>query len=244
MPWWRGGTDVAGQLIELTIHDRIARLVLQRPTAGNAFTGEMMRQLAGALSRAGTEADILALSAAGDDFSLGRDRQEPKSGSPFDAFTLVTEVNAALASFPGVIVAAVHGRAFGFAVGLVMRSDVAIAADSACFALDEVKLGIPPMFILAEMFEHLPPKAALDVVLSSREFTAAEAREMGLVSRVVPADRLQAASDEFVKELRSRNPAVLLACKRYAGAVRQMPPAARGAYALVEQTRFAEQNRY
>lgn len=235
---------MSAQLIDLKIENRVGRLVLQRAAAGNAFTGEMMSQLLAALTRAGAEADILAISAAGDDFSLGRDRQEPKTGAPFDAFKLVTDVNAALTGFPGILVSTIQGRAFGFAIGLVMRSDIAVAADSACFALDEVKLGIPPMFILAEILEHLPPKAALDVVLSSREFTAAEARDMGIVSRVVPAARLSAATDELVAELRTRNPAVLLACKRYTGAVRHMPPAARGAYALVEQTRFAERNRH
>lgn len=235
---------MSAQLIDLQVEDRIGRLVLQRPSAGNAFTSEMMSLFRATVTRAAGEADILQISAAGDDFSLGRDRQEPKTGAPFDAFKLVTDVNAALAAFPGIIVSAVQGRAFGFAVGIVMRSDVAIASETARFALDEVKLGIPPMFILAEILEHLSPKAALDAVLSSREMTAAEAREIGLVSRVVPADRLRAAADDLVRELRARNPAVLLACKRYVGAVRQMPREARGAYALVEQTRFAEQNRH
>ena len=235
---------MSAQLIDLQVEDRIGRLVLRRPDAGNAFTTQMMSQFHATVAGAASTADILLISAAGDDFSLGRDRQEPKSGSPFDAFKLVTDVNAALAAFPGVIVSAVQGRAFGFAVGVVMRSDIAIAADTARFALDEVKLGIPPMFILAEILEHLPPKAALDVVLSSREFTAAEARDMGVVSRVVPAGRLSAAADELLAELRMRDPAVLLACKRYVGAVRQMPTAARGTYALVEQTRFAERTRH
>lgn len=235
---------MAAQLIDLKIQDRIGRLVLQRPDAGNAFTSEMMSQFRAAVTRATGDADILLVSAAGADFCLGRDRQEPKSGAPFDAFKLVTDVNTAMAAFPGIIVSAVQGRAFGFAVGIVMRSDVAIASDTARFALDEVKLGIPPMFILAEILEHLSPKAALDAVLSSREMTAAEAREVGLVSRVVATDKLRTAADELVAELRARNPAVLLACKRYAAAVRQMPRDARGAYALVEQTRFAEQNRH
>ena len=61
---------------------------------------------------------------------------------------------------------------------------------------------------------------------------------------MVPASELQAAGDELVRELRSRNPAVLTTSKRYLGAVRQLPLAARAAYALVEQTRFAEQAKH
>src|SRR5688572_25512971 len=207
---------MSAQLIDLKIENRIGRLVLQRASAANAFTTEMMSQFLAAVTRAASEADILMISSAGEDFSVGRDRQEPRgSATPFDAFKQVTEVNAALAGFPGIAVSVVRGRAFGFAVGVIMRSDIAIAAENARFALDEVRLGIPPMFIMAEILEHLAPKSALDIVLSSREFGAAEAKEMGLLSRVVAADRLETAADELVRELRDRNPAVLQASKRY-----------------------------
>lgn len=235
---------MAAPLVDLVLENRIARLVLQRPAAGNAFTSAMMSDFLAAVSRASGEADVLVISAAGADFSLGRDRGEPRSAAPFEAFRLITDLNSALAAFPGVVVSLVQGRAYGFAVGIVMRSDIALAADDARFALDEVKLGIPPMFILAEIVEHLAPKSALDIVLSSREFGAAEAKEMGLVSRVLPRGQMAAAGDELVRELASRDPEVLRASKRYFRAVRQMPAASRAAYALVEQTRFAERRRH
>jgi enoyl-CoA hydratase/carnithine racemase len=230
-------------VIDFAIENRVARLVLQRPSASNAFTGEMLSQLLAALTRAANEADILAISAAGDDFSLGRDRQDARAGPPpFEAFKLITDVNAALSSFPGIAVCSVQGRAFGFALGIVMRSDIAFAAADARFMLDEVKLGIPPMFIMAEISEHLAPKSALDIVLSSREFGAAEAKETGLVSRVV--SDLQRETEDLLKELRSRDAEVLKASKRYFASVRKLPAEARAAYALVEQTRFAERRKH
>jgi enoyl-CoA hydratase/carnithine racemase len=235
---------MAAQLVDLTIQSRVARLTLQRPSAANAFTTQMMAEFLAAATRAASEADILVISAAGEDFTLGRDRSEPRSGTPFEAFKLITDLNAALGAFPGIVVTLVRGRAFGFGVGVVMRSDIALAADDARFALDEVKLGIPPMFIMAEILRHLAPKSALDIVLSSREFGAAEAKEMGLVSRVLPPVGMQAAAEELVRELASRDPAVLRSCKRYLASVQELPPAARGAYALVEQTRFAERGKH
>ncbi len=236
---------VSAQLIDLTIENRVARLTLQRPDVGNVFDTAMLTQMLAALKRAGTEADIVLLAGAGGDFSLGRDRKEPKgSGTPYHAFNLITEVNTTLAALPGIVVTAVQGRAFGFAVGLVMRCDIAIAADDSRFALDEVSLGIPPMLIMAEIFEHLPPKHALDMVLSSREIAAGEAQAMGLISRVVPATQLRTSADAFVAELRGRDPAVLAACKRYFGSGRHLPAAARGPHSLVEQTRFTERNRH
>jgi enoyl-CoA hydratase/carnithine racemase len=230
--------------VDLTFDNRVARLVLQRAAAANAFTSQMMTEFRDAVTTAAAGADILAISAAGADFTVGRDRSEPKSGAPFEAFKVITDLNSALAAFPGIVLASVQGRAFGFGVGIVMRSDIALAADDARFALDEVKLGIPPMFIMAEILAHLPPKAALDIVLSSREFGAEEAREMGLVSRTVALERLRSAADELVRELASRDPAVLRASKRYLASVRELPPAARAAYALVEQTRFTERGKH
>jgi enoyl-CoA hydratase/carnithine racemase len=230
-------------VIDIAIENRVARLVLQRPAASNAFTTEMLSQLLAALTRSASEADILAISAAGADFSLGRDSQDVKAGGPpFDAFKLITDVNTALSAFPGVAVCSVQGRAFGFGVGVVMRSDIALAAADARFMLDEVKLGIAPMFIMAEISEHLAPKSALDIVLSSREFSAAEAREMGLVSRVVRD--LQSETESLLKDLRARDPEVLKASKRYFASVRKLAPEARSAYALVEQTRFAERRKH
>jgi enoyl-CoA hydratase/carnithine racemase len=231
------------KLIDLSIDGRVARVVLQRPEASNAFTTEMLTQLLAALGRAAGEADVLLISAAGSDFSRGRDRQDAKAGgAPFEAFKLITDVNAALAGFPGIAVCAVQGRAFGFALGVVMRSDIALAADNAHFMLDEVKLGIPPMFILSEIDNHLAPKAALDIVLSSREFGASEAREMGLVSRVV--SDVSAEAEKLVKDLGSRDAEVLKASKRYFAAARRLAPEARPAFALVEQTRFAERRKH
>lgn len=235
---------MAAQLVALAIQDRIARLTLERPAAANAFTTQMMSEFLAAAKRAASEADILVISGAGEDFTVGRDRSEPRSATPFEAFKLITDLNTALGAFPGIAVSLVRGRAFGFGVGIVMRSDIALAADDARFALDEVKLGIPPMFLMAEILGHLPPKRALDIVLSSREFGAGEAKEMGLVSRVLPRGQMQAHAEELVRELASRDAAVLRSCKRYLGSVRELPPAARGAYALVEQTRFAERGKH
>jgi enoyl-CoA hydratase/carnithine racemase len=232
-------------VIEFSSDKRIARLVLQRPSNANAFTGAMLSQMLAALTRAAGEADILAISAAGADFSLGRDREDAKAGPPrFEAFKLITDVNVALSAFPGVVVCSVQGRAFGFALGVVMRSDIALAAEDARFMLDEVKLGIPPMFIMAEISEHLAPKSALDIVLSSREFGAAEAKEMGLVSRVLPARELTQATESLLAELAARDAEVLKASKRYFASVRKLPGEARGAFALVEQTRFAERRKH
>jgi len=226
-------------MLKFEVKDRVGSIVIERASAGNAFTADTIRQLGAIMRQAAEQADIVTLTGAGADFTVGRDRQEPKGGAPFDAFRDISALNRSIAEFPGILIAGARGRAFGLGVGLIMRSDLAIAAEDAGFALDEVKLGIPPMFIMEEILAHLPAKRALDAILSSREFGADEALQIGLLSRVVAASDLERTMGEFVATLRARDRRVVLACKRYLRAVGKMPREGRSAYALVEQTQFA-----
>lgn len=226
-------------MIKFNLADRIAEIRFNRPAEGNAFTGEMVRQFHTVITDAADKADILILTGEGSDFTIGRDRKEPKSGGPFDAFRYINAVNQSIAAFPGIIIASIHGRAHGFGVGLTMRADIAIAAEGACFALDEVSHGIPPMFIMETIVDHLAPKHALDIILSGRQFGAEEALQMGLLSRIVPAASLNSTVGAFALELAGRDRAVVRACKSYLRKVVSIPRDARSAFALVEQTEFA-----
>lgn len=225
-------------MLQFTSDGRIGDIVIDRPDAGNAFTGEMARQLGQIMREAAQSVDVLTICGAGADFTIGRDRHEPKSGSPFDAFRQISAANAAMAAFPGILISKVRGRAFGFGVGLVMRSDIAFASEDAQFRLDEVEHGIPPMFIMEAMADHLAPKQALEMVLSGRQLGAEEALRIGLVSNV-EATALDAAVARFVDTLRGRDRRVVIACKRYLRAAARLPVDARPAFALVEQTEFA-----
>jgi enoyl-CoA hydratase/carnithine racemase len=216
----------------------VATLTFASGKDGNPVSRAILTDLTRALS-AVADATVVVIAGDGRDFTIGRDRSEPKLDDPFHNFALVTAVNEALAALPGIVIAAVRGRAHGFGVGLVLRADLAVAAASTHFWLDEVKLGIPPMFIMEQMLRHLPPKQALDIVLTSREFSAAEALSMGLVSRVVEDDALDAEVGALAAELSGRAPDVLMVVKRYLRTVDAMPSDASNAYALLEQTRFA-----
>src|SRR5215831_8117581 len=170
------------RMLNFNVEDRVGTIVIERVSAGNAFTEAMVRQLGEIIRRAAEEADIVTLSSAVADFTI------------------------------------------------------AIAAANTRFALDEVKLGIPPMFILEQILEHLPAKCALDFILTGREFGADEALQIGLVSHVVAPADLDSTVGKFVATLCSRDRRVVLACKSYLRAVAKMPPEVRSAYTLVEQT--------
>ena len=230
-------------MIEFEQEDGVGRLTIKRAEMGNAFTSEMLTQTAKIFEEEGLNCDILVIGAEGEDFSLGRDRSEPKhSGGPRAAFGEIARLNAGFAAFPGIVIAEIKGRAFGFGFGLIMRSDIALCTNDARFMLDEVSLGFPPMFLMEVILDHIPPKRALDLILSSREFGASEALEFGLVSRLVELDELKEETVEYVKLLHQRDPKVLVESKRYLGQVRRKAIDDRPLYALEEQTRFALEN--
>jgi enoyl-CoA hydratase/carnithine racemase len=233
-----GPTQEKFVMITCDVKGPVARVTMRRAEQGNALTTDLVRKLRDVFRKI-SGVPIATLSGDGPDFCLGRDRNEPKTGTPYDAFNLVSGLNGCVSEYQGILIAAVRGRAHGLGVGLVMRSDLAIASDNASFALDEVKHAIPPMFIMSVIGDHLAPKHALDAVLTGRELDASAAMQMGLVSRVVPASSLDASVDTLVNELATRDPAVLFACKRYFRTVRSLPDQARAAFALVEQANFA-----
>lgn len=216
----------------------VTYVTIDRANEANAFTSEMIKALKEKVHEAAAHSTILALRSEGADFSTGRDRKEPRTTDPYSAYLPVTELNLALSTFPGVVVTAVQGRAMGFGVGIVMRSDIAIAGEDTTFSLDEVKHGIPPMFLMAAISDHVAPKHALDVVLTSRPIKAPEAMQIGLISRIVPSSTLRNSFEELVKELSTRDPAVLLTCKRYFRDIKLVHGDSRHSFALSEQTRF------
>ncbi len=186
------------------------------------------------------QAGVLIITAAGDDFCLGRERAEQGTPlPPFDAFRPVAGFYRALSEFPGLTIAAVHGRAAGFGVGMAIRADVCLASEEANFTLDEIPHGIPPMFVLSELVDHLHPKHLMEMVMTGRTVPASEACSMGLVSRLVAPEDLSAAVLDMARSLAGPKATLIRECKRYMRGIRAVPTAGRLDVALSEQTLYA-----
>ncbi len=181
--------------------DRIAVLALNRPEAANAFDAAVIRELVGHLKELAAMKTVRAVvvRGKGKHFSAGADLNWMKASAQLtyqenvqDARGL-TALFEALANLPQPTIAAVNGSAFGGAVGLTACCDIAIAADTARFSLSEVKLGLMPAVIVPYLMRKMTPGGLRRHGLTGRPFSAAEAREMGLVERVVPEAGLAAA---------------------------------------------------
>lgn len=175
-------------------HDRVLVLTLNRPRALNALNAELMVELTDTLTAVDRDQSIGAVVITGSAkaFAAGADIKQMQTQSFVDVH--LSDWFAAWEGLTRVrtpLVAAVAGYALGGGCELAMSCDVLIAADTAVFGQPEIRLGVTPGMGGSQRLTRAVGKAkAMDMVLTGRTMNADEAERGGLVSRVVPADRL------------------------------------------------------
>ncbi|WUH97946.1 enoyl-CoA hydratase-related protein [Spirillospora sp. NBC_00431] len=190
----------------------IARITLNRPEARNALNDQMIGELLDAFERAKRDdaVRVIVLTGAGDRAfcagadlgGLGRtglDVDEIRDSAPFRLFT----------AFPRLgkpIIARLAGHAVAGGLGLAAACDLVIAADDVKLATPEVNVGLWPMMIMAIVNRNVAPKHAFKLYYTGARVTAAEARDIGLVTEVVPRADLDARVDELAGVIASKSP--------------------------------------
>src|SRR6185369_9782342 len=94
-------------------------------------------------------------------------------------------------------------------LGLVVACDLAIAADDAQLGTPEINVGLWPMMIMATIFRNVPRKQGLLLITTGDRVSAAEAVRMGLITKAVPRDQLQAEVDALCEKLAAKSPQVM-----------------------------------
>lgn len=181
--------------IVVETRDRVGLITLNRPKALNALNDKLMDELGAALLAFDADDGIGAIIITGSEkaFAAGADIGAMSAWSYMDVFKsdYITRNWETLKRVRKPVIAAVSGFALGGGCELAMMCDSIIAADSAKFGQPEIKLGIIPGAGGTQRLPRAVGKAkAMDLVLSARMMDATEAERAGLVSRVVPADRL------------------------------------------------------
>jgi len=174
---------------------RTGLITLNRPKALNALNDGLMDELGAALKAFDADAGIGCIVITGSEkaFAAGADIGVLAQHDFVSAYTsdLITRNWETLRSIRKPVIAAVAGFALGGGCELAMMCDIVIAADSAKFGQPEISIGIIPGAGGTQRLPRAIGKAkAMDLVLTSRMMDAAEAERSGLVSRVVPADKL------------------------------------------------------
>jgi methylglutaconyl-CoA hydratase len=195
--------------LQLRRDGTVEHLVLNRPDVRNAFNEEMIAEIAEWAVQAANDAGLHAvvLSGAGPAFCAGADLAWMSRMADYSREHNIQDASAAAAMFsalnelPVPVIARVHGAAIGGGAGLVAVADVAVADVNTAFGFAEVKVGLLPAVIGPYVLAKIGQSAARELFLTGRRFTAERAREIGLVHAVVPAERLDAAVQEYIDEI-------------------------------------------
>jgi enoyl-CoA hydratase len=177
------------------VHGGVALIRLNRPKALNALNDRMMNELGVALAGFDTDADIGCIVLTGSEkaFAAGADIAAMADYDYQDTFrdNYITRNWEHILRVRKPVIGAVAGYALGGGCELAMMCDFLIAADNAKFGQPEIKVGVTPGAGGTQRLPRAIGKAkAMDLLLTARTIDAAEAERTGLVSRVVPADKL------------------------------------------------------
>jgi enoyl-CoA hydratase len=177
------------------VRGRVGLVTLNRPKALNALNDELMDELGEALLAFDADEGIGAIVLTGSEkaFAAGADIGAMKDWTYMDVFKseYITRNWETIKRVRKPVIAAVSGYALGGGCELAMMCDIIIAAESARFGQPEIKLGIIPGAGGTQRLPRAVGKAkAMELALTGRLMDAHEAERAGLVSRVVPSDKL------------------------------------------------------
>jgi 2-(1,2-epoxy-1,2-dihydrophenyl)acetyl-CoA isomerase len=202
----------------------VARVRLNRPEAANGMNVELLRALHEAIMRCHGDprVRVVVLSGTGKNFCAGGDvRTFASKGTELpdylrEATSWLQLATAALVQLGAPVVAQVQGfAAGGGGFGLVCAADLVVAAESAKFFSGAVRVGMAPdAGTTVTLTQLVGLRQALRILLTNPTLTAAEARDLGVVTEVVPDDELPARVDELAAELAGSAPLALAATKR------------------------------
>jgi len=184
------------------VKDHIAVITLKRPKAGNSINLEMAQELEEVCRLVNQEDDIyvVILTGAGDTFCEGGEME--KAGN--------TGVADAVAAIEKPVIAAVNGDALGPGLELILGCDIRLASDRARFGFPQVAKGTIPSDGGTQRLPRIVGKGkALEMILTAETFTAEEALEIGLVSRLVPPGELITEAETLAGNIAAKGPVAL-----------------------------------
>jgi enoyl-CoA hydratase/carnithine racemase len=200
----------------------VLTLTINRPEQRNAMTWEVIGGIRRHLARAKVDpaVRVVVLAGAGDRaFCAGADLSgmvPRQTGGAADEFAdhhtargWLAELFEEMWHLGKPIIARVQGWAMAGGFGLALACDMLIASEQARFGAPELNVGLWPYMVTVPMLRSMSPKKALDLMLTSRVVGAEEAERIGFVTRVVPAERLDAEVAEVAAVLASKPPGVM-----------------------------------
>jgi methylglutaconyl-CoA hydratase len=204
----------------LEFNGEIAKITLNRPDKRNAITTTMISELLTALDVIEkSHTRVVILTGAGKCFCAGIDlemlaaiaKQSPSENQ--EDSRRIAKMLRRIWSFPRPMIAAVNGAAYAGGCGIATLCDFTIATAEAKFGYTEVKIGFLPAIVSVFLTRQIGEKRSRDLLLTGRIINATEAKEFGMVSEVVPAERLLDRVQELAAELIAASPSSVTRAK-------------------------------
>ncbi|MCZ2257271.1 enoyl-CoA hydratase-related protein [Sporosarcina sp. G11-34] len=208
------------ELISYEQKKNLAFVTLNRPGTMNSFNYDMLVELGQITDsiRINPDIHIVIFTGSGDRaFSVGADLKERKTLTDLQVkrnLYKIGEVFSAIAALPQPTIAMMNGFAFGGGMELALACDFRIAADSAVMGLTETSLGIIPGAGGTQRLPRLIGETkALELILTARRLTAAEALDFGLLTKVVAIESLTEVTADFAESILANAPIALQQAK-------------------------------
>jgi enoyl-CoA hydratase len=205
--------------LRFELSNGIARITIDRPDKLNALNATVISELGDAVTRLETDPGVRGAILTGSGqkaFVAGADISELAGQGPLEGkerSILGQQVFRRLERCGKPVIAAVNGFALGGGCELAMACHIRIAAEHAKFGQPEVKLGIGPGYGATARLPRLVGKGrALELLLTGEMIDAAEAYRLGLVNRVVPADKLLSEAETMLQIILGNGPLAIRAC--------------------------------
>jgi enoyl-CoA hydratase/carnithine racemase len=194
----------------------VATIALDEPETRNALSDDVLAELIDALTAAREDdaVRVVVLTSTHDSvFSSGGNL------GGFAADVALVHKHFATDRFPRVFrlladlgkpsICAANGHVLAGALGLALACDLVVAKEGARFGTPEINIGLFPFMIMALVYRNVGHKKTAELMLLGEQISAAEAERIGIVNRVVAADRFEAAVDEWASKLARKSPVLM-----------------------------------
>lgn len=197
------------------VEEHVATITINRPKQRNAIAFSTISSLRDAFARAGADrvVRVVVLQSVGDvAFCAGADLGGLR-GDDSDVETAhagrghMAQLFTEMWRLEKPIIARIQGYALAGGFGLALACDLVVASDRAQFGAPEVNVGMWPFMISVPMARSMPPKVALDLILTARRVDAVEGQRLGFVSRIAQHEQLDAEVRELASLIASKSPA-------------------------------------
>ena len=203
------------QNVRYKVDGALARLTLDRPEH-NLLNEAMLRELASGIDWAGEDeaVKLLVIDSACKTFSGGIDVGEYTTQRVFQMVDAFHRAFLGMVDVGKPVMVVVDGPAIGGGSELAAFGDIVVATPRARFAQPEIKLGVFPPLAATIFPQIVGPRLAMELVLTGEPISAERARDLGLVSRLVPEDQLQKVVADMIAQITAQSGAVLRMAKK------------------------------